>query len=230
MTITSATLGRVAAIAAAVAGLAYIIIQFIHPADDVASLGTQAWAGVHILSFTEAVLAVVGITGIYLCQVRQFGVLGLVGYVLFGFFFMLQSAFNFAEALVAPLIAVDSRQLAVDFVGLFGGDPAVTDLGLLAEIPQVGGILYVAGAIFFGIAILRARVLSRGAGILLIVAAAVTPLAGALLDHPLDRMAAIPMGLGLIWLGFSLFFHHRADTKTSRTSSDEDRLQAAVTV
>ena len=49
-------------------------------------------------------------------------------------------------------------------------------------------------------------------GILLIVAAVITPVAGALLPHALERMAAIPMGLGIIWLGLSLWMDQRKTT------------------
>jgi len=212
MSITPSTLTRGAAVAAALAGALYIVIQFIHPADVVGSLSTQRWAAVHILSFSEAVLALIGVTGLYLRQVRQFGVWGLLGYLMFGLFFILQAAFNFAEALVVPLFVAGSPQVAVDFVGLFGRYPAVTDLGLLAAFPLVGSLLYVGGALIVGICVLRARILSRGAGILLIVAAALTPIAGALLPHTLERMAAIPMGLALIWLGYSLWSVQRTST------------------
>ncbi len=205
MKITPATLTRAAAVAAALAGLAYIVIQFIHPADVVESLATQQWVIVHILSFVEAALALIGLAGIYLRQVRQFGLLGLIAYAMFALFFLLQAAFNFSEALIAPLIAADAPQLAVDLVGLFGRYPAVNDLGILAGVPLVGSILYVGGALLFGVAIIRARVLSRGAGILLIVAAVITPVAGALLPHALERMAALPMGAAIIWLGWSLW-------------------------
>ena len=229
MSITSSTLTRAAAIAAALAGLAYVVIQFIHPADVVASLSTQTWVNVHILSFAEAVLAVVGVTGIYLRQARRFGVLGLIGYLMFGFFFILQSSFNFAEALIAPLIAVNAPQLAMDFVGLFGRYAAVTDLGPIASLPLVGSVLYVGGAMLFGIAIIRARILSRGAGILLIIAAAITPVAGALLPHTLERMAAIPMGLALVWLGFSLLSDQRKNAGR-QLSKDESHLDLTPAV
>jgi len=209
MTITPSTLTRAAAVAAALSGLIYIVIQFIHPSDEVASLTTQAWVTVHSLSFGMAVLGMIGLTGIYLRRVREFGLLGLIGYALFALFFVLQSAFVFAEAFIAPLVAADAPQFAEDFVGLFGRHPAVTDLGPLAALPVVGAALYVVGAVVFGVAILRARVMSREAGILLIAAAAVTPVAGALLPHTLERMAAIPMGLALIWLGFSLWSDQR---------------------
>jgi hypothetical protein len=164
---------------------------------------------VHSLSFGMAVLGLIGLTGIYLRQVRQFGVLGLIGYALFALFFVLQSAFVFAEAFIVPLIVADAPQFAEDFVGLFGRHPAVTDLGPLAALPLIGAAVYVVGALLFGIAILRARILSRGAGILLLIAAAVTPIAGALLPHTLERMAAIPMGLALIWFGVSLWSDQR---------------------
>ncbi|MDJ0322500.1 hypothetical protein QMG61_01800 [Cryobacterium sp. PH31-AA6] len=228
MNITTSTLTRGAAVAAALAGLAYIVIQFIHPADVVASLSTQRWAVVHILSFSEAVLALVGVTGIYLRQVRQFGILGLIGYLMFGFFFILQSAFTFAEAFIAPLFVSDAPQVSVDFVGLFGRYAAVTDLGPLAALPQVGALLYIGGALLFGIAVIRARLLSRGAGILLIAAAAATPIAGALLPHALERMAAVPMGLALVWLGFSLFSDQRRNAAALRVSANEAHLNSAA--
>ena len=225
MSITTTTLTRAAAVAAVLAGLAYVLIQFIHPADVIESLSTQAWVNVHILSFAEAVLALIGVTGLYLHQYRKVGLVGLVGYAMFGLFFLLQASFNFAEALIAPLIAVSAPQLAVDFVGLFGRYPAETDLGPLAALPLVGAILYVVGAILLGIATIRARMLSRGAAILLIAAAAVTPLA-ALLPHAQERMAAVPMGIALVWLGYSLWRNARTNT-AQLSPTDFDRIAAS---
>ncbi|GAA1998471.1 hypothetical protein [Microbacterium pumilum] len=225
MTITTTTLTRAAAVAAVLGGLAYVLIQFIHPADVIESLSTQAWVNVHILSFAEAILALIGVTGIYLYQSPKVGLVGLTGYLMFGLFFILQASFNFAEALIAPLIAVSAPQLAVDFVGLFGRYPAETDLGALAALPTVGAILYVVGAILLGIVTIRARLLSRGAAVLLIVAAAVTPLA-ALLPHALERMAAVPMGFALVWLGYSLWMNSRTNA-SHPALVDSDRIAAS---
>ncbi len=227
MSITSTSLTRAAAVAAALAGLAYIVIQFLHPADVIESLSTQAWVNVHVVSFAEAVLAVIGVTGLYLYQARKLGILGLIGYVMFSSFFLLQAAFTFAEAFIAPLIAINAPQLAVDFGGLFGRYPAETDLGALAALPNVGAILYVGGALVFGIGTIRARMLSRGAGILLIVAAAVTPIAGVLLPHTLERVAAVPMGLALIWLGYSLWKNGRTSPAQLTVSANSDRIAAS---
>lgn len=222
MSITTSGLTRGAAVAAALAGLAYIAVQFVHPADVVASLSTQQWQFVHVLSFVQAVLALAGITGIYLRQVRQFGVLGLAAYLMFSIFFILQASFTFAEAFVVPLFVTAAPQVSVDFVGLFGGSAPATDLGPLAALPAVGGLLYVAGALLFGVAVIRAQTLSRGAGILLIAAAVLTPIAGALLPHPLERIAAIPMGLALIWLGYSLWSDQRRNLGAGRASDRAD--------
>ena len=230
MKITTSALTRVAAVAAMIAGLAYIAIQFIHPADVVASLTTPMWQMVHILSFSEAVLALIGLAGIYLRQVPRFGILGFIAYAMFGFFFVLQAAFNFFEAFIAPLVAVSAPQLAVDIVGLFGRTPAVSDLGILAALPLVGAVLYAGGALLFGIAIIRARVLSRGAGILMIAAAIVTPVAGALLPHALERMAALPMGAALAWLGASLWANMRAGSADTHRAIDESERNLASAV
>lgn len=229
MKTSTTTLTRGAAGAAVLAGLLYIAIQFIHPADVVESLTTQRWQIVHVISFAEAVLALIGITGIYLRQVPRFKVLGFVAYSMFGLFFVLQASFNFFEALIAPLIAVKAPQLAVDIVGLFGRVAPVSDLGILGALPIVGSLLYVGGALLFGVAIIRARVLSRGAGILMIAAAIVTPVAGALLPHTLERMAALPMGAALAWLGYSLWSTTRgtsAKTQVARDKADRDLTSA----
>ncbi|MCU1508999.1 MAG: hypothetical protein JWR53_703 [Glaciihabitans sp.] len=227
MSITPTILTRAAAVAATLAGAAYIVIQFIHPADVIASLSTQAWVNVHILSFAEALLAVIGLTGLYLHQARKVGIIGLIGYALFGFFFLLQSAFNFAEAFIAPLIANKAPQLADDFVGLFGRYKAVGDLGALAALPTIGAVLYVVGAILFGIAIIRARMLSRGAGILLIATAVITPIAGLVLPHTLERGAALPMGAALIWLGYSLWKNTRTQPRPLTLPTNSDRVAAS---
>lgn len=204
MTITPSALTRGAAVATVLAGLIYVAIQPLHPSDHLDSVTGTGWFVVHTLSLTMAVLALVGLTGIYLRQVRESGLLGLVGYVLFSLFFVLQAAFTFAEAFIAPLTAASSPELTEDLVGLFAGHTAQTDLGPLAVVPFVGVVFYVAGGVVFGIALLRARVLSPWASALLIAASAITPLAGLVPDDT-QRLLAIPMGIALAWLGYSLW-------------------------
>jgi hypothetical protein len=67
------------------------------------------------------------------------------------------------------------------------------------------------GGLLFGIATFRAGILPRWPAGLLAVAAALTPLA-ALLPHAIQRLAGIPVGLALAWLGYALWAerHERA--------------------
>lgn len=211
MSITPSALTRAAAVAAMLAGLIYVVIQPLHPSDHLEAVTSTTWFVVHSLSLTMAVLGLVGVTGIYLRQVRESGPLGLVGYGLFGLFFVLQAAFTFAEAFIAPLAAVNSPELTEDLVGLFAGHTAQTDLGALAAVPFVGVVFYVVGGVVFGVALLRARVLSRWASIFLIAASAITPLAGVVPDEA-QRLLAIPVGLALIWLGYSLWSEQQKTT------------------
>jgi len=223
MTITPSTLIRGAATATVLAGLIYIAIQPLHPSDHLDSVVGTAWFVVHIFSLAMAVLALVGLTGIYLRQVRESGFLGLVGYVLFTLFFVLQAAFTFAEAFIAPLTAASSPQLTEDLVGLFAGHTTQTDLGPLAVVPFVGVVLYVAGGVVFGIALLRARVLSPWPSVLLIAASAITPLAGLVPDDA-QRLLAIPMGIALAWLGSSLWSEQR---RTAHMSASRERVSTS---
>ena len=205
MTITPLGLTRAAAVATAVAGLLFILIQPLHPAESLDSLDSTIWVVVHTMSLLMAILGMAGITAIYFRQVREFGVLGFVGYLLFALFFLMQAVFTFAEIFIAPLTVAGSPDFTLDFVQLFvAGHVAVTDLGLLTATVPIGGAAYLLGGVLFGVAIIRARVLTRWSGILLVIGAAAS-LAAAVLPHEQARLAAIPMGIALVSLGYALW-------------------------
>jgi len=204
MSVTPSKLARAAALAAAAAGALYIVIQFIHPVEEVAAVTTQAWTVVHYLTLAMAVLGLAGVAGLYLVQVQRAGLLGLLGFLLLSAFFLTQAAYNFLEALVLPLLATEAPALTEDILGIFGGAPADGSLGALESVGTVAFGLYLLGGVTFGIAVFRARVLQRWAGILLALGAAST-LILPLIPHSVGRLAAIPVGLALIWLGASLW-------------------------
>ena len=84
MTITPTALIRAAGVAVVAAGLIFIGVQLNHPPSDVTSVETTEWAVRNSLKVLMAALALAGITGMYPRQVKQIGVLGLVGHLLFG--------------------------------------------------------------------------------------------------------------------------------------------------
>ena len=107
-----------------------------------------------------------------------------------------------------PLLAIDAPAFAEGFLGIFTGSADQTTFGTLATIWTLLGPLYLLGPLLFGIATLRAGILPRWAAGLLAVASALTP-AAALFPHQIQRFAAVPVALALIWLGYALWSERR---------------------
>lgn len=210
MQVTSVKLIRWSGLAAVIAGIIFAGIQPIHPADVLASVTTSAWAIITSLKTAMCLLFLLGITGIYAGQVNKAGWLGLAGFLLLSFSWALQTAFVFAEAFILPLLATAAPQFVDGVLGtLARGQASEVNLGALPTIYSLGvGVTYMLGGLLFGIATLRAGVLPRWPAGLLAVAAALTPLA-ALLPHAIQRLAGIPVGLALAWLGYALWLERR---------------------
>jgi hypothetical protein len=213
MSVTTTTLIRAAGVSAAAAGLIFIGVQVNHPPMEVASVVTTEWAVRNTLKVIMAVLALAGITGLYLRQVKESGVLGLIGYLVLGTGFVAIMAVAFVSGFVLPSLAGAAPGYVTDTFALIDGGTVTGDLGLLPAANAVQAVGYLAGGLLFGIALLRARVVSRWAAALLVagtVAAAAVPF----LPHTVDRMLAYPTGVALVWLGISLVRSTRTVTPT----------------
>jgi hypothetical protein len=204
MTITPSGLSKAAGISAISSGLLYIVIQPIHPEETVAAVTGTSWVVVAWMTNAMAVLGLVGVTGIYLRQVRESGVLGLIGYLMFGTFYLIVIAHSFAEALILPHLADVAPRFVDSFNGVFSGDAGTMDLGAIEALNPLAAVLYLVGGSLFGLAVSRAGVLDRRAGLALTVGALAALLA-AVLPHDIGRYAAVPLGLAMIWLGYSLW-------------------------
>ncbi len=158
MTITTAKLTGIAGLAAIAAGLIFIVIQFIHPPENAATVTTVEWATVSLLTATMATLAIVGISGLYLRNVQRMGVLGLIGYVLFATCFMVITAWSFVEIVVLPPLAEQAPQFVDDFLAVPGGGHVVGDVGAAKVATGITAVGYLLGGLIFGIALFRARV------------------------------------------------------------------------
>ena len=198
------TLIRWAGVSAAIAGFLFIIVQFIHPPETVASVGSNTWMLVSLVTLSMAIFGSLGITGIYATQVEQAGKLGLIGFLMLYLWFMLIVAFTFAEALILPLLVNDLPQFVSGFLALSSGAPYEISFGALEAVGPISGALYILGGLIFGIATIRAALLPRWAAALLILgtlSAVLVPL----LPKDWGRMTVIPVGIGLIWLGYALW-------------------------
>ena len=214
MTITPTTLIRAAGVAAVAAGLIFIGVQINHPHLDVTSITTTEMAVRNSLKVLMTVLALAGITGMYLRQVRQSGVLGLLGYLGFSVAYLLIMSTTVASAYVLPSLTDTDPGYVADVLAAAAARTPSGDIGLLGVVFRVQGIAYLAGGLVFGIALFRARVLTRWATVLL----AVGGLAGALLSVLPDafyRFLAFPNGIAMVALGYSLWRSTRAQTSPS---------------
>ena len=99
-------------------------------------------------------------------------------------------------------------------------------IGALVPTYAVLGVCYLLGGLLFGIATIRAAVLARWPAIMLAFAAIITPVA-ALVPHALQRYAAVPMGLSMIWLGYALWSEHHPNKAAN--ASGQATLRGAAT-
>ena len=229
MTITPSTLSRAAALAAVTAGLIFIGVQINHPPSDVANVTTTEWAVRSSLKLLMVALALVGITGMYLRQVKQIGVLGLIGYVVFSAGYLLIFATTLVPGYVLPSIADTDPGYVNDVLAAATGGTASGDIGLLGSVLQVQGIAYLAGGLVFGIALFRARVLARWAAVLLAVGGLVSALLSVMPDA-FYRFLAFPNGIAMVALGYSLWRTTRTDATPSSAPADGPRTATTAGV
>lgn len=218
MTITPEALTRCAAVAAVAAGVTFIGVQVGHPHLDADSITTTEMAVRGSLKVLMAVLSLVGITGMYLSQVRRNGVLGLVGYLVFAAGYLTIMSTSFVSAYVLPAVAAADRDYVSSVIAVATGGAAATDIGALDLVFRAQGAAYLAGGLIFGIALFRARVLTRWACVLLAVSGLISA-ALAVMPDAFYRLLALPNGVALIALGYSLWKSTRTTAVVGSTPS-----------
>ena len=225
MTVTYGFLTRAAAVAAAVAGLIFIGVQIGHPYLDATSITTTDVMIRNTLKMFMAALALAGITGVYLSQVTRIGVLGLIGYVLFAAGYLTMFGTEFVAALVLPSIAHTSTAWVGDVIAVANNRPATGDIGPMNAPIMFMALGYVGGGVLFAIALFRANVLARWASALLAVGTLSAVLAGVVPQY--ERLLAIPTGLALVGLGYSLWRVQRSSDPVSAVSPAGSKLEPA---
>jgi hypothetical protein len=200
---------RWAGVAAIVAGICYVVVGLFHPPNVVSSVTTTEWAIVHAVAGAMSFFGLLGMTGIYARQVQESGRLGLAGYLLFSLWLVLIMGFTFTEVLVLPLLATAAPTFVAGWMGMLNGSAGTMNLGALSTVWPLTAPVYMLGGLLFGIATIRAGILSRWAAGLLAAGTVLAPVA-ALLPLELQPKMAVPVGLALAWLGYALWSERRA--------------------
>jgi len=215
--VTASNLIRSTGLCAVLAGLLFVVIQPIHPADVLASVSTDAWAVIHYVSLVMVLLFVVGLIGIYARQVEELGWLGLAGLIVLSLGLLLTAGLGVVEVFVLPLLVESDPDFVNGFLGMVAGHPTGADLGAMPALWSASSICFPAGTILFGIANLRAGILSRWASGIFAFGFLVAAPVVALLDTP--RVAAVPVGIGLAWLGYSLWSEPRRPSESMQVTA-----------
>ena len=224
MKITASNLIRWAGLAAMAAGIFYVVVGLFHPLETLASATTPRWIIVHALATAMCFFGMLGMAGLYARQVKAVGWLGLAGYLLLSLFFALTAPFTFAEAVLLPLWATTAPTFVEGFLGLFNGHPGAINLGVLAALYSLSGIVYIFGGLLFGFATFRAGILPRWPAALLAVGAALSPVA-ALLPQQYKALVAVPVGVALAGLGYALWSERREPAATPVPGSATPQLR-----
>jgi len=206
-----------------VAGISFVFVGLLHPPQILASVTTSTWIIAHSLTLAVSFFGLLGITGLYARQVEEAGWLGLAGYLLFSLWLVLVPGFTFFEAFILPLLATAAPAFAEGFLGVFTGSAGATNFSALATGWALLGPVYILGALLFGLATLRAGILSRWAAGLFGFGA-VSSLAFALLPRQLEPLATVPVGIGLAWLGYALWSEQRGPVSAAVPGSGIPKL------
>jgi hypothetical protein len=196
-------LSRWSGIACILAGLLLALATLIHPSRETPEIILEQevrLVAAHWLFTFSCGFLLLGLPGLYAAQSERAGRLGLVSFLMLFFgtlFFAVSNNYGF----IAPVLAAEAPAM-LDAINAY--PPVVALTALLA----VGFFL---GFILFGIATLRARVLPRQAGILMIRGSPlnrVGAVLGLLVSEALWIVAilgALVLGLGLASAGYSLW-------------------------
>jgi hypothetical protein len=202
---SSKDLSRWSGMACILSGLLLALATLIHPSRETPEIILQQelrLVAAHWLFTFSCGFLLLGLPGLYVAQSEWAGQLGLVSFLMLFFgtlFFAISNNYGF----IAPVLAAQAPAM-LDAINAY--PPIITLNALLA----VGFFL---GFIFFGIATLRARVLPRQTGILMIIGSPLN-MVGAVLGllafeafWIVAILGALALGLGLASAGYSLWLH-----------------------
>ena len=226
MQITPTTLTRAAGLAAVASGALFIAVQVKHPEITLDFVQGTEWTVRQGMKVAMATLALAGIAGMYLSQVRRIGLLGLVGYLLLSLGYLMMLCVEMIALVVVPTIAQTSPEYVGGVIAVATNSSSTADLGLFVALNGVVAVGYLLGGLLFGIALFRAGVLARWASALLAVAAVATA-AIPLLPMVNQRLFAVPNGIAMIGLGWSLWREQRSPATDPAAGSTSAVLDPA---
>jgi hypothetical protein len=176
-----AALLRQTGLLAMAAGASTFLAPILHPDDP----GSAAWVPVHLLSFATLIAVLLVLVGVFVRQLPRSGRLGLAGFL--------------AAFVGTSMMLMEGRE------HLFSHDFGQgTPVGLWQLIAT--SLVFSVGYILLGVAVFRAGVLPRGAGVLLAVGGPIVAFSPPIGIPAVLLVGHTLFGAALAWLGYALFF------------------------
>jgi hypothetical protein len=188
-------------------GVLYALAAFLHPVgEDLAAVNSPKWVTAHLVYWVSVILMQFGLVGLYARQVEKAGWLGLVGFVLAFIGTGFVETILFMVSTIIPFIAAQAPTIF---------DQAMTPPAFTVPV-FVGG--FGLGYILFGVATMRAGVLPRWSGLLLIIGVSFFMISEAqlfdrALSHVMVTIGDVVFGLGFAWAGYALWSEKRAPVR-----------------
>ncbi len=178
--ISPTALLRRSGLLAVAAGACMVLLPFVHPESP----QSAAWVPVHLLYYAALTVVLLVLGGIFARQLRRAGRLGVAGFL---------TAF-----VGTAMMLMEGREHMFSHDFGQGTPPGLWELVAASAIFSIGYIL-------LGVAISRAGVLPRGAGILLAIGGPIVAF-----SPPIGILAVLVVGhalfgLGLGWSGYALW-------------------------
>jgi len=168
---------------------------------DPNSVKSNMWVPVAITLGCSYLFISIGISGVYLRQGEQTGIIGLIGFILALLGSLLALPISFITAFVIPYVAKQESysKTPLDLLGAKGPIPGIFNL-LLGYI-----FLLMPGFVLFGIATIRAGVFPPLAGWLVLFGIVISQSGNMVLKLTfLRNVGGVLFGLGLAWHGVVL--------------------------
>jgi hypothetical protein len=207
---SAANLIRRSGLISILAGALYALGAILHPVgEDLAAYTSPNWVIAHQVYWAAAILMLFGLVGLYARQVEKTGWLGLVGFVLAFIGTAFVGGIFFMVSTVTPIIAKEMPALF---------DQAATPSPATVLVVVLGFSL---GYILFGIAAMRAKVLPRWSGFLLIIGVSFfmiseAPLFDRMFSHVIVTIGDVLFGCGVAWMGYALWSEKREPALTAK--------------
>lgn len=193
---------RIGGLITVLGGVIYAVGALLHPVgEDLTAVSSPNWVPAHLVLWISSTLILFGLVALYARQAEMTGWLGLISFVLSLIGIALVGTLLYMVATMVPAIAVE--------------EPALFERAMTVPAFALGVIFlgYGLGFILFGVATMRAGVLPRWSGLLLIIGVAISMLEGSPIDetilHAVLTFGRILFGLALAWMGYALWSQER---------------------